>query len=267
MRKLSLTAFGDSGIERFDATTRTTVTMNLLDRPVWASLTNAHGHLSVGGDMARRYAPDVNRFASACDDSDAALDALTHLVQPADQIFILQVPEIAIPAGLTAIKRAMGVQMVASVPVAPPDFGPNDIVLLGDQDEAEMLALATLTEPGPFLRHTRCMGSFFGIRIDGRLVAMAGERFRFPGYTEVSGVCTHPDFRGHRLAGCLSRHVAAAIAARGEIAILHAWKDNATAISLYEKLGFRLRCEVFVAVLRRPTGNEVRACVGRESGE
>ena len=225
--------------------------MNLLDRPVWASLTTAHDHLSLGDEMARRYAPDVNRFASASDDSDAALRALGRLVQPSDQVFILQVPEIHIPSDLTATKVARGVQMVAHVPIAPPCDEPDGIIALGDPDAAEMLDLATLTEPGPFLRNTHHMGSFFGIRVDGRLVAMAGERFRFPGYTEVSGVCTHPDFRGHGLAKRLSRHVAAAIAARGETAFLHAWKSNINAISLYEALGFRLRCEVNVAVLER----------------
>jgi predicted GNAT family acetyltransferase len=98
--------------------------------------------------------------------------------------------------------------------VAPPATG-DDILALHDEDADEMLVLATLTEPGPFLRQTHRMGNFFGIRVDGRLAAMAGERFRFAGYTEVSGVCTHPDFRGHGFAGRLSRHVAAAIAARG----------------------------------------------------
>lgn len=234
--------------------------MNPLDRPVWASLTTAHAHLSVGGDLARRYAPDVNRFASARDDGAAALAALARLVQPADQVYILQAPEIQIPAELTAITRALSVQMLAASPVAPADAAPDNIRTLGDQDAADMLALATLTEPGPFLLHTHRMGSFFGIRVDGRLVAMAGERFRFPGYTELSGVCTHPDFRGQGLAGRLSRHVAAAIAARGETAILHAWKNNDAAISLYEKLGFRLRCEVNVAVLGVAAGDESGAC-------
>ena len=99
------------------------------------------------------------------------------------------------------------------------------------------------------------MGNFVGIRVDGRLAAMAGERFRFRGYTEVSGVCTHPDFRGRGLATRLSRYVAAAIAARGDKAFLHSWKSNQAAISLYEALGFRLRCEVHVAVLERRTND------------
>lgn len=227
------------------------MTMNPLDRPVWSSLISAHAHLSMGNELARRYEVEVNRFASARDDSAAALSALAALLQPAEQVFILQVPEIAVPAELTAIKLARGVQMIALSPVTAPP-GSSDIVVLNESDAPEMLALATLTEPGPFLRHTHRMGSFFGIRKDGRLVAMAGERFRFAGHTEVSGVCTHPDFRGHGFAGRLSRHVAAAIAARGETAFLHAWKSNDAAISLYLTLGFQLRCEVHVAVLERP---------------
>jgi predicted GNAT family acetyltransferase len=114
-----------------------------------------------------------------------------------------------------------------------------------------MLALAQLTQPGPFLARTHVMGMFRGIRIDGRLAAMAGERMRVPGYTELSGVCTHPDFRGRGLARRLSAIVCAGIDARGETPFLHAWKDNHAAIALYEQLGFRLRAEVNVAVLER----------------
>jgi predicted GNAT family acetyltransferase len=96
------------------------------------------------------------------------------------------------------------------------------------------------------------MGTFRGIRIGGRLAAMAGERFRFPGHTEVSGVCTHPDFRGRGLARRLSAAVAARIEARGERPFLHAWKSNHVAISLYESLGFEIRAEVNIKVLERP---------------
>ncbi|MBD8897801.1 GNAT family N-acetyltransferase [Rhodanobacter sp. DHG33] len=224
--------------------------VELLDRPVWASLTSLHAGLAQGGALAKRYLPEVNRFASARDDSDEALAALAALVQLNEPVFVLQVPEIRIPPGLMASKTAKGVQMVAAAPLVA-ETGPDDVVSLGDADAPEMLALATLTQPGPFLRQTHRMGHFVGIRIDGRLAAMAGERFRFPGCTEVSGVCTHPDFQGRGLAGHLSRHVAAGIAARGDTAFLHAWKTNTAAIRLYEKLGFRLRCEVNVAVLER----------------
>lgn len=222
----------------------------MLDRPVWAALSTRHLHLSVGGALARRYAPDVNLFASACDDTPAALAALTELVRPGERIFAAQLPDIIVPAGLVTVKVARGVQMVAarSMPSVAAD---DDIVELTDADAPEMLALATLTQPGPFLARTHTMGTFRGIRIGGRLAAMAGERMRFPGYTEVSGVCTHPDFRGRGLARRLSAAVASRIEARGERPFLHAWKTNTPAMSLYESLGFEIRGEIDVQVLAR----------------
>lgn len=223
--------------------------MNNLDRPVWASLIHA-SRLAEGGALAKRFRRDVNVFASACDDSMSSLAALRALVLPGESVFVLQVPAICVPRGLVAARAAQGVQMLATRPVAPLP-GPHTIIELGDTDAPEMLALAHMTEPGPFLPRTHTMGRFIGIRIDGRLAAMAGERMRFPGFTEVSGVCTHPDFRGQGLAKRLSSVVANAIQQRGEQPFLHAWSTNHAAIALYENLGFELRAVVQVAVLRQ----------------
>ncbi len=225
----------------------------MLDRPVWAALSTAHLGLSVGSTLARRYAPDVNLFAAACNDGATALRALTELVRPGERVFLAQVPDVVIPDGLVQIKAATGVQMVAARSIRAPETG-DDIVQLTDADAPEMLALATLTEPGPFLSRTHTMGTFRGIRIGGRLAAMAGERFRFPGHTELSGVCTHPDFRGRGLARRLSAAVAACIESRGERPFLHAWKTNQVAISLYESLGFEIRADVNIRVVERPYG-------------
>jgi predicted GNAT family acetyltransferase len=173
---------------------------------------------------------------------------LAALVQPGeDSVYLLQVPPIVTPPGLVAEKTAQGVQMVATRPLQPDD----GVQLLGDADAAEMLALARLTEPGPFLARTHTMGRFVGLRVDGRLAAMAGERMRFPGHVEISGVCTHPDFRGRGLARRLSAAVAAHVQQRGDLPFLHAWATNRAAIALYESLGFTIRTPVQVAVLRR----------------
>jgi predicted GNAT family acetyltransferase len=223
--------------------------MHPLDRPVWASLAGPHLALSEGSDLARRFMRDVNLFASARDDSAVALAALAALLRPCERVFVLQVPAIELPPGLVAVKRARGVQMVATRAL------PDECATaqpLGDADAAEMLALATLTEPGPFLARTHAMGRFVGVRENGRLLAMAGERFRPEGWTEVSGVCTHPEARGRGLARALSASVTARIQARGEQAFLHAWQTNTAAIRLYESLGFVQRCEVDVAVLEKP---------------
>lgn len=165
-------------------------------------------------------------------------------------LVLLEAGPIAVPPGAIVEKEALGVQMVATA-LTPTSFDKR-VVALGDADAPEMLALAALTQPGPFLSNTHRFGGFIGIRIDGRLAAMAGERLKPQGYCEVSGVCTHPDFRGRGLAGLLSTIVANRIAARGEVPFLHAYANNSGAIRLYESLGFRIRCEVSVLVLRRP---------------
>jgi predicted GNAT family acetyltransferase len=225
------------------------VSSHPLDRPVWESLVTHHRPLALGGELARRFQRDVNLFASARDDGKDAQEALSALVGTGESIYILQVPPISVPPDLRATHRALGVQMAAAKDFAPADD--DRILALGDEDAPEMVALATLTKPGPFLKNTHRMGDFLGVRIDGRLAAMAGERTRFPDFTEVSGVCTHPDFRGLGLARLLSLAVSAKIAARGETPFLHAWKTNAAAIGLYESLGFRHRADVDVAVLAK----------------
>jgi len=147
--------------------------MSALDRPVWMSLNSSHSALSIGNALARRYAREVNLFASARDDTVPALAALADLVHPGERVFVLQVPEIVVPPALVAVKEAKGVQMLA-MRSAPAAQGPEDVVQLTDADAPEMLALAQLTEPGPFLTRTHTMGTFIGIRIGGRLAAMAG---------------------------------------------------------------------------------------------
>lgn len=225
------------------------IALTSLDRPVWATLTYAP-HLAEGSDRAKRFRRDVNLFAAASDDSPASLAALAGLVRDDGIVFLLQVPAIRVPDGLVTVREAQGVQLLAarSIEAEP---GKDQILVLGDADAGEMLALATLTQPGPFLSRTHTMGRFVGIRIDGQLVAMAGERMRFPGFTEVSGVCTHPDFQGRGLGRRLSSVVAHAIQQRGEQPFLHAWASNTAAIALYEKLGFQHRTAVQVAVLKK----------------
>lgn len=223
--------------------------MHPLDRPVWASLTGPHAALSEGGPLARRYARGVQLFAAARDDSAAALTALADLVPAGERIFIAQATPMPVPPGLQELKRARCVQMVATRPLAIDAHGGGRP--LGEDDAPEMLALAQLTEPGPFLPRTHTMGRFRGIRLDGMLAAMAGERFRPPGFVEVSGVCTHPLSRGRGLARELSQAVASVIQADGDTPFLHAWTSNAPAIALYRSLGFEVRRELEVAVFER----------------
>jgi predicted GNAT family acetyltransferase len=115
-----------------------------------------------------------------------------------------------------------------------------------------MLELATLTKPGPFTLRAQALGTFWGIRLDGRLVAMAGQRMHQPGFAELSGLCTHPDFQGKGFGKLMFKFVAGEISARDEAVYLHAYKTNTGAISLYQSLGFSVRQEMQMRVVKRP---------------
>ncbi|HEY0625915.1 MAG TPA: GNAT family N-acetyltransferase [Allosphingosinicella sp.] len=220
-----------------------------LNRPIWNALAGRQAAFATGGDKAKRFLPDVNMLAGIADDTPPALEALADLVPQEGKLILLQAGESPpLPPSLVDHVDA-GVQMVAERAIAAPAAHPA--IPLGDADAPEMLALATLTEPGPFLPRTHLLGGFWGIREDGRLAAMAGERLRLDGLTEVSGVCTHPDFRGRGYARLLSQLVASRIQARGETPFLHAYAVNEAAIGLYRSLGFRLRAEMSVTVLMR----------------
>ena len=85
------------------------------------------------------------------------------------------------PPGTRLIREATLAQMVAEdIAGEAPALEP---AVLTDQDAAEMRALALMTKPGPFLPLTHRLGRFIGIREEGRLIAMAGERMRMPGFT------------------------------------------------------------------------------------
>jgi predicted GNAT family acetyltransferase len=125
------------------------------------------------------------------------------------------------------------------------------LVELGTQDSPEMIELTALTKPGPFGPRTHELGTYLGIRLQGKLVAMAGERLKVPGHTEVSAVCTHPEHTGKGYAAVLMAEVMRRIRKRGETPFLHVRADNERAIKIYKRLGFRERKLGHFAVLRK----------------
>lgn len=222
---------------------------HILDRPVWSALITKQAHLAEGGALAMRFPPAVVPFAAARDTSHEAVTALAALAAPGDTLALPEVEPAIVPPGFTTLVAAPLVQMV--LVREPPEMPDPRIVPLTKADAADMLELATLTKPGPFTLHAQALGPFVGIRIDGRLAAMAGERMKQDGFEEVSGICSHPDFRGQGLARILSVFVTRRTLARGVTPYLHAFESNTAAIRLYESIGFATRRVLHATIARK----------------
>lgn len=229
-----------------------------LDRAVFNALTTRLSRFTTpdSGAAAVRLDPEVGVFLAAADDSAASREALGVLARryPGAGLVEREDGPMAgmLPEGLPVAAQVALVQMTATA--LTPD-GPTAVRLDGaieELDEADapaMLALATLTRPGPFRSKTRALGPFVGIKQGGELVAMAGRRLRVDGFTELSGVCTHPDHRGKGYAAALSRAVVDEILATGESAFLHAFADHDTTIAFYRGLGFQARARMIYTSL------------------
>ena len=224
----------------------------LLDNPAYASLCGDHARFAHVRGRARRYAVDVAPFLalppqpSARDWRDAA-----DLVSPGTHAAVRC--DGAPPSDAWRAVAAFDLVQMIGERVTGVDC--SEAISLGAADVPEMLELVAQTEPGPFLTRTIELGDYLGIRRDGALVAMAGERFRLDGWTEISAVCTKPDYRGHGLASRLVGALAARIQRRSQRVFLHVLNTNSGAIRLYEELGFRVRQTATITVVaREPLG-------------
>ena len=219
----------------------------LLDNPIWNALSTEHLALALGDKHARRYPAEIGPLSGIPAQTKESYKALSVLA--ADGVVVLFSVEPIVPVGgLQIVRSGPIVQMVRSVRGVEPDTGELAPCRLTATDAPAMVALAELTEPGPFRLRTLELGNFYGIFHGPELVAMAGKRTHLPGLVEVSGVCTHPEARGRGYARRLMQIVIDEIEREGKTAFLHAFSIN-PAIRLYEMLGFEKRQEFYFAAL------------------
>ena len=224
-----------------------------LDNPIWYSLATNHAHLAVGSHigqgLARRYPFDVGPLSAFQEPTPAAYADLAAIIPEGDVavLFLEDLPNL--PAGWQLLRGGTLVQMVC--PSIPEQPSLDDTIFLMETDDIpEMVALAELTQPGPFRHDTLKLGGFLGIRVDGHLAAMAGQRLSPNGVGEVSAVCTHPDFRGRGYAKALVAAVTRSVYAEGRNPFLTALEANTGAVRIYQQVGFVIRRILQLAVIK-----------------
>jgi predicted GNAT family acetyltransferase len=220
-----------------------------LDHPIWTALSTRQQALAEGGARVRRYPMAIAPFAAMADMSAQSFAALGALMSGTEVAVLFTPDAVTAPAGFKTLLAETGEQMV----VAPAEASVRgvEIVTLGADDIADMMELTALTKPGPFSARTHELGSFFGIRVNGQLAAMAGERMKPAEYTEMSAVCVHPSHRGRGYGQRLLGAVSSQILARGEIPFLHVFTHNESAIALYRRQGMEIRRRLHVTVLQK----------------
>jgi ribosomal protein S18 acetylase RimI-like enzyme len=215
------------------------LTIHLLDNPVYNALSTGDAGFANGNGQVKYFDEEVSPFAGFPVGYENGFGELHDLLTSGRKILFASREKISESQGWKLSAEIEGLQFLfdPSHPVQTPSIIP---VPLDKSHADEMVKLAALTKPGPFNSRTIEFGEYYGIFENGRLVSMTGQRLHVENFTEISAVCTHPDFLGKGYAAALLQHQLKIICDDGEIPFLHVRADNERAIALYERLGFKV---------------------------
>lgn len=244
------TAPCEIGIELASAHASRSIAMSasLPENVVWECLSGPQLGFSTGTDQVRRFAPGFSPIIGFANPDQPNLTALEPFCQPGEELYCGRWDG-GVPTGWRLNEESTVLQLVLENEL-PPRPRTYRTVQLDLGHVPQMLELTHETQPGPFGPRTIELGEYRGILHEGRLVAMAGERFEIGRFREISAVCTHPDHRGQGLARHLVAELAQLQRARGQIPFLHVLADNLSALGLYQSLGFRIVRELPVRVIQ-----------------
>jgi len=221
-----------------------------LDNPIWIALNSGSASFAYSNGVVRFIDRRIGFFAGIPLYDTEHLNQLYEAMDSGMRVIVFPPGDLDLDAKWKVRNDNALLQMVFEKPSINLSQDAS-IRALAAADVPEMLALTQLAKPGPFLENTIAFGGYFGFFVDGRLVSMAGTRLAAGPYTEVSAVCTHPDFVGQGLAQRVLPHVLNYIQQQGQIPYLQLYPDNIPAYRLYQRLGFVERANLRVYSLEK----------------
>lgn len=225
---------------------------HILDNPIYQSLTGADKKFNLGSDDFPYFDPEVAPFIGLKNwDSESQKGLVENT--PKDRLYYLLInQEVSFIPELEVEITNEAAQFISVDRVPePPTKTEVEIVPLDKSHVDEMIELTTITRPGPFSKRTIEFGNYHGIFLDGKLAAMGGERMHIGEYTEVSAICTHPDFRGLGLGAKITHFITELVYDQGRKPFLHSRADNKNAIEIYKKLGYEFRIPLHFYAFRQ----------------
>jgi ribosomal protein S18 acetylase RimI-like enzyme len=223
---------------------------HLLDNPAWNALISGNNPLSYGNERVKYFDKAVSPFVGLNQNTREYFGLLHETLPHNGPVLFVATAETEIPEQWKVLRFIPGLQMVCDAGKVQDELQPEPVPLT-EKHVPQMVALAKLTNPGPFAEKTIDFGHYRGVFEGGELVAMAGQRLHAFNYAEVSAVCTHPDHTGKGYARQLLQYQMNRIEAEGEIPYLHVRNDNERAIKVYESLGFVTRTEVYFYFMKK----------------
>lgn len=221
--------------------------ISLLDNPIWSALSSVHQEFSAGTHEIKRYQEQTIPFIGMQHNDKSLLTQLEPYIKNEEEMFLKDELE-SVPENWEILQQLACIQMVYNP--SSKESAMNTISQLSEQDSDELHALVNLVQPGFFKKKTTLLGNYYGIRKEGTLVAVAGERMKLNGFTEMSAVCTHPAHTGNGYAQQLLRGLCQITIDKGNIPFLHVLESNTRAIKIYEFLNFTKRIDFPLAKLR-----------------
>lgn len=224
---------------------------SLLNNPIWNALTTQDIDKNIGSEDFAYLNAEIAPFIGMQNWNKKWQDELLHNVPNDRSWFLLIADEVDFIDEIEIVFSLPLYQMICTKLInLKTSKEPIEIVQLDENHIDKMIELTQLTKPGPFTKRTIEFGGYYGIFDGDKLVAMGGERLHINGFTEISAICTHPNYQGLGYAAKITNFLSKTVFNKSQIPFLHVRADNNRAIEMYKRLGFEIRSNIYFYIIR-----------------